>query len=410
MKTVWRRLLGVERAVIERIELEGEAFIVAVRPERRERGRCPTCRRKCPRYDAGAGRRRWRALDLGTVRAYLEADAPRVRCREHGVVVAAVPWARHEARQTNAFEDQLAWLATHCSKAAVAALMRVTWRTVGRVITRVVAAAGPPEARLAGLCRIGVDEISYRRGQKYLVVVVDHDSGRLLWAAAGRDEKTLERFFDLLGTERCAQITLVSADAASWISNVVARRCPNATLCMDPFHVVSWATDALDEVRREVWNAARRRGQKAIARELKGARFALWKNPEDLTRRQRSKLASIAQTNERLYRAYLMKEQLRQVFHLPAEQALALLERWLAWARRSRIPAFVDLAKSVAAHRGGIAAALTHRLSNALVESVNTKIRLITRVAFGFHSSDALIALAMLSLGGLCPPLPWRSS
>lgn len=410
MKTVWRRLLGVERAVIERIELEGEAFIVAVRPERRERRRCPSCRRKCPRYDAGAGRRRWRALDLGTVRAYLEADAPRVRCREHGVVVAAVPWARHEARQTNAFEDQLAWLATHCSKAAVAALMRVTWRTVGRVITRVVAAAGPPEARLAGLCRIGVDEISYRRGQKYLVVVVDHDSGRLLWAAAGRDEKTLERFFDLLGPERCAQITLVSADAASWISNVVVRRCPNATLCMDPFHVVSWATDALDEVRRETWNDARRRGQQATARELKGARFALWKNPEDLTRRQRSKLASIARTNERLYRAYLLKEQLRQVFHLPVGQALEMLEQWLGWARRCRIPAFVKLARSVADHRSGIAAALTQRLSNALVESVNTKIRLITRVAFGFRSPDALIALAMLSLGGLCPALPGRSS
>lgn len=179
---------------------------------------------------------------------------------------------------------------------------------------------------------------------------------------------------------------------------------------MDPFHVVQWATDALDEVRRETWNDARREGQKAVARELKGARFALWKNPEDLTRRQRSKLASIAQTNERLYRAYLLKEQLRQVFHLPADQALSLLEGWLAWARRSRIPAFVALARSVAAHRAGIAAALTNRLSNALVESVNTKIRLLTRVAFGFHSSDALIALALLSLGGLCPALPGRSS
>ncbi|MDE3102076.1 MAG: transposase [Chloroflexota bacterium] len=176
------------------------------------------------------------------------------------------------------------------------------------------------------------------------------------------------------------------------------------------FHVVSWATDALDEVRRETWNDARRAGQKATARELKGARFALWKNPEDLTSRQRSKLASIAQTNDRLYRAYLLKEQLRQVFHLPAAEALALLEEWLRWARRCRIPPFVKLARSVADHRSGIAAALTQRLSNALVESVNTKIRLLTRVAFGFHSAEALIALAMLSLGGYCPPLPGRSS
>lgn len=326
------------------------------------------------------------------------------------MIVARVPWARHEARHTRAFDDQAAWLATHCAKSAVSELLRVAWRTVGAIVTRVVADARAASDPFANLERIGIDEISYRRGARYLSVVVDHDSGRLVWAAAGRDRKTLRTFFDALGAERCLRIRLVSADAAEWIATVVAERCPNATLCTDPFHVVQWATDALDLVRRETWNEARRGGQKAVASELKGARFALWKNPEDLTRRQKAKLASIAKTNERLYRAYLLKEQLRQVFHLPTEQALALLEQWLAWARRCRIPAFVKLARSVAAHRAGIAAALTHRLSNALVESVNTKIRLITRVAFGFHSPDALIALAMLGLGRYCPPLPGRSS
>ena len=109
-----------------------------------------------------------------------------------------------------------------------------------------------------------------------------------------------------LGAQRCAQITLVSADAAEWIANVVAERCQNAELCLDPFHIVAWATKALDEVRREVWNAARRNGQNAVAKELKGARYALWKNPEDLTARQGAKLASIAATNQRLYRGYLL--------------------------------------------------------------------------------------------------------
>jgi len=191
---------------------------------------------------------------------------------------------------------------------------------------------------------------------------------------------------------------------------VVAKRCPVATLSTDPFHVVSWVTGAFDEARRETWNEARRSGQRATAHELKGARFALWKNPEDLTRRQRSKLASIAKANARLHRAYLLKEQLRQVFHLPPAEALALLDARLRWARRCRIPSFVALARSVVTHRAGITTALTHRLSNALIESVTTRIRLITRVAFGFHSPDALIALAMLSLGGCCPPLPGRSA
>jgi transposase len=227
----------------------------------------------------GAGRRRWRTLDLGTTTALLEADAPRVQCPEHGVVVAAVPWARHGAGFTRDFEEQVAWLACHTSKSAVTELVRIAWRTIGAIITRVVAERGAARDPLDGLRRIGIDEVSHRKGQRYLTVVVDHDSGRLVWAKAGRDEATVEAFFDDLGADRAAAIRLVSTDAGSWITNVVDRRAPNAIRCMDPFHVVQWVTDALDEVRREVWNDARRNGQRALATQLKGARYALWKNP-----------------------------------------------------------------------------------------------------------------------------------
>lgn len=410
--TLWARLLGLVHAVVEDVEFDeaDECVVVSVRPRKGVKRRCGKCGKRCPGYDQGEGRRRWRALDLGTVRTFLEADAPRVRCPDHGVVTAQVPWARHGAGHTYAFDDTAAWLVTHCSKSAVRDLLRVAWRTVGAIVTRVVADAEEVTDRLADLSRIGIDEISYKRGHKYLTVVVDHDTGVLLWAHPGRDQKTLEKFFDKLGAERCAKITLVSADAAEWIANVVADRCKNAELCMDPFHVVQWATKALDEIRREVWNAARRDGQKAVAKELKNARYALWKNPEDLTERQTAKLADIAKTNQRLYRAYLLKEQLRQVFALKGTAGVALLERWLQWARRCRIPSFVKLAKSITKHRAGIEAALTHALSNARVESVNTKLRLLTRIAFGFRSPEALVALAMLDLGGLCPNLPGRTA
>jgi len=110
--SLWREMLGVEKTVIERVEFDEdeEVLVARVRPTKRERGRCGVCRRRSPGYDGGAGR--WRALDLGTVRAVLEADAPRVSCREHGVVVASVPWARHDAGHTYAFDDTVAWLAT----------------------------------------------------------------------------------------------------------------------------------------------------------------------------------------------------------------------------------------------------------------------------------------------------------
>jgi transposase len=413
LKRVWGRLLGVEHTVVEQVEFDedADAIVAAVRPARRRRRCCGICGRRSPGFDQGEGRRRWRALDLGVVRAFLEADAPRVACREHGVVVAQVPWARHDSGFTRAFEDTAAWLAVHTSRVAVAELLRVAWRTVGRIVARVAQEAETSTGidRLAGLRRIGIDEISHKRGHRYLTVVVDHDTGRLVWAAPGHDEATLERFFDLLGQARSAQLTLISADAAGWIAGVVARRCPAAALCLDPFHVVRWATDALDQVRRQTWNAARRSGQPTLARELKGARFALWKNPQDLTVRQRGKLARVAEVNRRLYRAYLLKEELRLVFKLKGVQAVALLDAWLVWARRCRIPAFVKLARSITDHRAGIRASLLHGLSNGLVESVNTRIRLLTRIAFGFKSPEALIGLAMLSVGGLCPPLPGRA-
>jgi len=421
--------LRVEKAVVEDIEFdEDEELLVAhVRPRARAlaRGRCGRCQLRSPAYDRGEGRRRWRALDLGTIQVVLEADAPRVNCVEHGPTVAAVPWARHAAGHTTVFDEQVAWLATQCSKTAVTELMRIAWRTVGAIITRVWADVEAIHDRFADLRRIGIDEISYKRGHKFLTVVVDHDSGRLVWAAPGRDRATLAAFFDTLGPDRCAQITHVSADGADWIEAVVGERCPNAVRCADPFHIVRWATDALDAVRREAWNTARRapggttgrgrshgRPQRVAAghaKSLKRARWALWKNPENLTTRQAAKLDWIAKNDPRLHRAYLLKEGLRLVFQLPADEAPAALETWIGWARRCRIPAFVELQRRIVKHRDSILAAIDHGLSNGRIESVNTKIRLITRMAFGFRSPEALIALAMLTLGGHRPALPGRN-
>jgi transposase len=195
---------------------------------------------------------------------------------------------------------------------------------------------------------------------------------------------------------------------ASWITGPIAERCPNATICYDPFHLVKLATDALDDIRREVWNEARRAGQKQLAAELKGARFAPWKNPGNLTEPQKLKLARIQKLNHRLYRAYLLAQQLRQIYRTGFDQAVALLDAWLKWARRCRLEPFVKLARTITQQRDGIQAAIRHGLSNARVEQVNTQLRLILRRAFGFHSYQAPIALAMLALGGLCPPLPGR--
>jgi transposase len=404
-------LLRVEQAVVESVDWDraGGCVVVSVRPFQVAAGRCAVCGRRCPGFDRGQGRRRWRTFNVGVVQCYLEADAPRVRCREHGVRVAAVPWARPDAGHTRGFDEQVAWLVRHMSKVAVCRLLRVSWRTVGRIVARVVAdldAAGGD--RLDGLARIGIDEISYRRGHKYLTVVVDHDTGRLVWIAPGRDKATLGRFFTLLGPQRCAQVALVSADGAEWIFSAVTEHCPNAKICLDPFHVVAWAGAALDAVRMQVYRQARRAGQTALAQGIKGARYALWKDPAALTARQQATLAQIETTNQPLYRGYLLHQQLRQVFAAGGgEERVELLDAWLDWAAASGLQPFVDLAYRIRhTYRDDIANTLTHRLSNGRVESVNTKIRLLTRIAFGFKSPEALIALVRLHLGGYPINLP----
>lgn len=435
--SLWRALLGVDAAVViegvefvEDTDAEGVAGVVIahVRPRRPRHGRCGVCGTPSSWYDRGEDRRRWRALDLGAIRVFLEADSPRVDCAVHGPTVRQVPWARHGAGHTRSFDEQVAWLATKCSKSAVTELMRIAWRTVGSIITRVWADTAAGIDQFAGLRRIGIDEISYKRGHKYLTVVVDHDTGRLIWAEPGRDRGTLHRFFDALEASapgRSATITHVSADGADWISDVVSQRCPRAVRCADPFHVVGWATEALDVERRAAWNTARRapggtfgngpshggrrRDAGGRARGLKRARYALWKNPENLTTRQQAKLDWIAKTDPRLYRAYLLKEGLRLIFQLPYDEAIEALDAWISWARRSRLPSFVDLQRRIVKHRASILAAIEHGLSNGRIEAINTKIRLITRIAFGFKSPEALIALAMLNLGGHRPALPGRT-
>ncbi|MGH3999197.1 MAG: transposase [Pseudonocardiaceae bacterium] len=206
---VWRRVLGVEHTVIESVDLEadgwgGEVLVARVRVKAGAARRCSRCQRRCLGYDASAKPRRWRGQDLDATRVFLQASTCRVSCPEHGVVVAALPWARPGSRFTMAFEDTCAWLVCHATLSVVAILLRVAWRSGSDIVTRVVAQRAGQVDRLAGLRRIGIDEISYRKGQRFLLVVVDHDTGRLVWAGKDRNQQTLGRFFDDLGAERAA--------------------------------------------------------------------------------------------------------------------------------------------------------------------------------------------------------------
>ena len=336
--SVWQRACGLVRTVVEgvRYDESADAIVVSVRPNAKARSRCGQCGRRSPGYDQGPGRRRWRGLDAGTTAVFIEADAPRVQCSVHGQTVSQVPWARHGVGHTRDFDAMAAWLAVRTSKSATCQLLRVAWRTIGSIITRVNTDVEARVDRLSGLRRIGIDEISYKRGHRYLIVVVDHDTGRLVWAGPGRSEAALDVFFDELGEERAAEITHVSADMADWIAKTVAARAPNAIRCADPFHVVAWAIEALDIERRRAWNQAKGRKIKASpgrrgrttgdSRQIARSRYARWKNPDDLNPRQQQQLDWIAKTDPKLWRAYLLKEGLRYVFAVKGQEGKEALD------------------------------------------------------------------------------------
>lgn len=400
--TAFKRLLRLDGVNVTSVVFGLNVITVTV-ALRRRRLVCPHCGHRTRfRYDTRSCASSWRHLDLGTWRVEVQARLRRLRCPTHGVVVEAVPFARPGAHLTRDFDDLLAWLATRMDKTAIARLCRVSWRTVGRACERVVAAELDP-GRLDGLFRIGVDEISWRKHHKYLTLVVDHDRGRVIWGAEGKDAKTLDQFFDELGTERSALLEAVSLDLGpAFLRSVQAEgHAPQAVVCADVFHLVKLVTDALDEVRRDLWQQLRKLPDPRYAKAFKGSRWALLKNPTDLTANQARQLAGIRRTRGGIWRAYEMKEQFRAIFAAGLEpaDAIAMLDRWITRALRSRLEPFIKAARTMRDRRTHIVNAIEHDITNARVEGLNTKVRLIIRRGYGFHSAKAALALVMLACG-----------
>jgi transposase len=412
--TLLNRVLNLDGATVVDVDPGSAAgdgpVLVRLRPRRRLMA-CPSCSyRTRTRYDSRPVYSRWRHLDLGGRVCMLLLRRRRLACPEHGVVTEAVTFARPGSGFTRDFEDLVVWLVTKADKTTVAAFARIAWRTVGAMCQRVADEKLDPD-RLAGLVDIGVDEISWRKHHKYLTLVSDHDTSRIVWGTTGKTSAALDRFFDDLPAGGAAQLEAVSMDLGPAYAKTVRTRAPQAVLCFDPFHVIKLATDALDAVRRQVWQSARRYPDKKIARKYKGARWALLKNPRDLTGKQAETLAGLRKSGGALWRAYQLKEALRAVFagDLTAAEVIELLDRWCSRAQRSRIPEFVKTARTIRKHKDGITAAVDRGMSNGRHEGLNNKVRTMINRAYGFHSAEAALALIMLACGPIKLELPYHT-
>jgi len=398
-----RLLIGVTDLIVDTFSLETRGLVLDVRP--RWRGpRCGGCGRLGPGYDC-SGARLWRHLGIGDLKIWLRYAPRRVNCRRCGVRTERVPWADPASRFTHDFEELAAYLVRATDQTAVTHLLGIAWRTVGAIIGRVVGRR-LDGGRLRGLRRIGIDEFSYRKRHRYLTLVVDHDRGRVVWAGPGKGAEAVSGFFRALGKDGCAALETVTMDMSGGYQKALAEYAPQAAVVFDRFHVQRLASEALDAVRREQLREQRGTPE---GRALFRSRFSLWKNPWNLDARERRRLKAIERSNRPLYRAYLLKESLARALDYRQEwRARRALKEWLGWASRSRLPAFVKLARTIRKHLEGILAYVGERLTNGIVEGINTRLRMVARRAFGFHSPQALIAMLYLCCGGvrLEPRLP----
>ena len=413
--SVWDEVLDTEHAVVVRTYIEQwprknrapeKVLIIVVEPDEETRYRCPRCgqRGRPAEHDVV----RWRTLDVHGKRTYLESELPRIICGEHGKITAAVPWARHDDRFSRPFEEFAAWKAAHMAWTRAAAELRITWEALAGITARVAADAAAGLDRLAGLRRIGIDEKSWGKGQdKYLIIVTDHDRGRIAWIGEGRCQATVRAFFEALGPDRCKLLTHVSADGADWIHDVVREKAAQAELCLDAFHVVKWAGERLDELRRRLAGELRAAGRDDQAATLGTGMWALRKAPEKLNGNQRTALASIAADNNQLYKGYLIKEQLREAFKVKGEDGKKLLRGMIAWAHRCRMPEFIKLARTLSKHRDLIYHTLDGGPSNGRAEALNTQVNALITRARGFRSAAALMAMIDFVHGGICPDSPY---
>lgn len=442
MCNVLKKLLSVNNCVINSYEFVTDdngvtTLKVFVRPHKHHSNLCPICGKKCSVYDRNQHCRKWRDLDSsnGTI-VEIYSQTQRICCPEHGVKTASVPWAFSDSGFTKNFDLMATFLAMNINRSVAAQYLRCDWHTIMRCISRTRAYIEPNlKKRYDGLVNIGIDETSYRKGHSYITVVVNHDTNTVVWCAPGHSTEVLSKFFEELTQEQRDAIKCVSGDGAKWIDACVKKYIPNATRCVDPFHVVTWAMECLDSLRKDIWrelhddakdfakthkrdkgrpknddqDSSKLKELQENATQIKSSTYALGKRPENLTQNQKRRLEFIAKTSPKLYRGYVLKEMIRAALQGTNKEAVKEDLQSFFWkATHSRITAFKELAYKIRRHEKHILNTIETGLSNARIESINNKIKLFIRKAYGFRSIPNMIDMILLGCSNLKIPLPNR--
>jgi transposase len=385
------------------------ALLVEVFPRRNSRPVCSGCRRRAPGYDT-LETRLFEFVPLWNIPVFFVYLMRRVDCGRCGVRVESVPWADGKSTLTRAYMQFLAGWARRLSWQEVAVVFRTSWKKVFRSVEWVVT-WGLAHRDLSGVTAIGVDEILWRRGHRYLTVVyqIDRHCRRLLWVGPDRTVDTLLGFFREFGEERAAHLQYVCSDMWKPYLTVIARKAASALHVLDRFHIVQHLNKAIDEVRAQEARQMKADGLEPL---LKHSRWCLLKRPENRTGKQEVKLADLLRYNLRTVRAFLLKEDFQQFWAYTSPfWAGQFMDTWCRQTMRSRIEPMKKVARMLRSHRELLVNwfRAKKQISGGIVEGFNNKAKVTTRQAYGFRTFRAAEVALYHTLGALPdPPIAHR--
>jgi len=378
-------------------------------PRKNSRGRCPICDEAGGTYDHQP-ERRFDFVPLWGLLVMLLYTPRRVDCRTHGVHVESMPWAKGKSQMCTAYMIFLATWARRLSWAETARVFASTWDNVYRSVQWIVE-YGLEHRDLDGIAAIGVDEVQYRKGHKYLTLVYQIDAGcrRLLWITETRTIKAFKGFFDWLGKPRSQALRVVCSDMWKPYLKVIQRHAGQALNVLDKFHIVAHLNKAVDETRRMDASDLRKAGDNVT---LKHTRWCLLKRPGNLTVKQDGRLRGLLRANLKTTRAYLLKEDFNHFWgYVSPAWAGKFLDRWCEMVMRSGIEPMKAKAKMLRSHRDLILNYFRAKkeYSSSVVEGLNTKVKLVTRKAYGYRKAETIKTALFHTLGRLPePPLTHR--
>ena len=399
-KELYAQILGIKSPwQVSDVELalsEGEVT-VHVEQEPGVKLCCPTCGDPSPGYDSRL--RRWRHLDTCQYKTILEAELPRVKCKEHGVVTISVPWAESGSGFTAMFEALVIDWLKEASTLAVSRLMDLSWNAIDGIMQRAVT-RGLSRREALSMTQIGVDETAFKKRHDYVTIVSDQKAGTVLYVGSDRTKKTLKGWYSSLNSEQRNAIESISMDMWPAFIHATLESVPDAQnkIAFDKFHVAKYLGEAVDKVRRQEHKALMAEGEN----DLKGSKYDWLTNTKNMTHKQKQRFKALRDSTLKTARAWAIKELAMSLWNYGSKTwALKAWRKWLSWAVRCRLEPIKKVARTIKVHLWGIVNSIILKVSNGPAEGLNSRIKMIKVRSRGFRNKQRFASAIYFHLGGL---------